>query len=63
MTTVVGAAVATALALTTIGALGAFSATITQNGTLTAGSIVLKEVGSSNTCYSAGVASGARSVP
>jgi hypothetical protein len=59
MTTVVGAAVATALALTTIGALGAFSATITQNGTLIAGSIVLKEVGSSNTCYSAGVASGA----
>jgi hypothetical protein len=58
-TAVVGAAVAGALAVTTMGALGAFNATITQNGTLTAGSIVLKEVGSSNTCYSAGVASGA----
>jgi hypothetical protein len=58
-TAAVGVAVAGALAMTTMGALGAFNATITQNGTLTAGTIVLKEVGGANTCYSAGVASGA----
>ena len=40
--------------LTTMGALGAFSATITQNGTFTAGSIVLKETQGANTCYSTG---------
>ncbi len=51
--------VASAVALTTMGALGAFSATITQNGTFTAGSIVLKEVGGANTCYSSGGSSGA----
>ena len=58
VTLVVGVAAAAGVALTTMDALGAFNATITQNGTLTSGTIVLKEVGSSNTCYSAGVASG-----
>ncbi len=52
----VAAAVAGAV---TISALGAFSATVTQNGTFAGGSIVLKENGSSTNCYSAGVSSGA----
>jgi hypothetical protein len=54
MTVAAAVAAAAAVATSTLGALGAFNATITQNGTLTAGSIVLKEVGSSNTCYSTG---------
>jgi hypothetical protein len=58
LTVLIGLAAAGAVAMTTMAALGAFSATITQNGTLTSGTIVLKEVGSSNTCYSAGVSSG-----
>jgi hypothetical protein len=57
-TAAVGVVAIAVVALSTMGALGAFNATITQNGTFTTGSIVLKEVGSSNTCYSAGVASG-----
>ena len=46
--------VAGGLALTTMAALGAFNAVITQNGTFTAGSIVLKETQGANTCYSTG---------
>jgi hypothetical protein len=42
-----------------VSAFGAFTATISQSGTLSAGTIVLKENGSSNNCYSAGVSSGA----
>ncbi len=38
----------------TVAALGAFSAAIGQTGTLAAGSIVLRESGSANTCYSTG---------
>jgi hypothetical protein len=57
-TAVVGAAVAGALAVTTMGALGAFNATITQNGTLTAGSIVLKEVYSCTTIDTFGAPTG-----
>ena len=46
---------ATAVALTTMGALGAFNATITQNGTFTAGSIVLKEKDpGAKECFSTG---------
>ena len=52
--TVVAALVAGGLALTTMTALGAFNAVITQNGTFTAGSIVLKETQGANTCYSTG---------
>ncbi len=44
----------TVVGVPTVAALGAFSAAIGQNGTLTAGSIVLRESGSSNTCYSTG---------
>lgn len=36
----------------TVAALGAFSAAIAQNGTLTAGSIVLRENASSDNCFS-----------
>jgi hypothetical protein len=46
--------VAGGVALTTMTALGAFSAVITQNGTFTAGSIILKETSGSNSCYSTG---------
>jgi hypothetical protein len=46
--------VAGGVALTTMTALGAFNAVITQNGTFTAGSIVLKETQGANTCYSTG---------
>ena len=53
--TLLAAALASvAVGLTTMGALGAFNATITQNGTFTAGSIVLKETQGANTCYSTG---------
>ncbi len=41
-----------------IAALGAFSATVSQNGSFTSGSIVLRENGSAANCYSAGAASG-----
>lgn len=58
-TTAVAAAVtAAAVGVGTMGALGAFNATITQNGTFASGTIILKENGSSNNCYSAGEASG-----
>ncbi len=42
------------VALTTMTALGAFNAVITQNGTFTAASIILKETQGANTCYSTG---------
>jgi hypothetical protein len=58
MTLVAPAAAAVAAAVT-VSALGGFSANITQNGTFTGGSIVLRESGSSANCYSAGVSSGA----
>ncbi len=45
---------AAAIALTTLGALGAFNATINQNGTFTAGSIVLKETSGASECLSTG---------
>jgi hypothetical protein len=51
-------ALALAAVLGVAGAFGAFTATITGNGTFTTGSIVLEENGSSNTCYSAGESSG-----
>jgi hypothetical protein len=54
LTILASLAVAGAVALTTMSALGAFNATITQNGTFSAGSIVLKEVSGANTCYSTG---------
>lgn len=57
--TLIAPAAAAVAAAVTISALGAFSATVTQNGTFTGGSIVLKESGGSASCYSAGVASGA----
>jgi hypothetical protein len=50
-----------ALGFSTMSALGAFNAVITNSGTFTAGSIVLEETGtqpSSNTCYSSASASG-----
>jgi hypothetical protein len=46
--------VAAGVALTTMTALGAFNAVITQNGTFTAASIILKETQGANTCYSTG---------
>ena len=52
--TVVSLFVAGGVGLTTMTALGAFNAVITQNGTFTAGSIVLKETQGANTCYSTG---------
>ena len=45
-------AVAGVVTLTTMAALGAFNATIEQNGTFTSGSIILKESGSSHECFS-----------
>ncbi len=52
--TVVSLVVAGGIGLTTMTALGAFNAVITQNGTFAAGSIVLKETQGANTCYSTG---------
>jgi hypothetical protein len=46
--------VAGGLAVTTMAALGQFNAVITQNGTFTAASIILKETQGANTCYSTG---------
>jgi hypothetical protein len=56
LTTIAAVLVAAGVGATTLGALGAFNAVITQNGTFTAGSIVLKETGTvgSGTCYSTG---------
>jgi len=46
--------VAGGLAVTTMAALGQFNAVITQTGTFTAASIILKETQGANTCYSTG---------
>ena len=47
-----GLVAAAAIGAMVLGALGAFNATITQNGTFTSGSIILKESGSSHECFS-----------
>lgn len=54
LTVVASLLVAGAVALTTMSALGAFNATITQNGTFSAGSIVLKETSGGKECLSTG---------
>jgi hypothetical protein len=56
LTTIAAGLAAAGIGATSMGALGAFNAVITQNGTFTSGSIVLKEVGTVGgaTCYSTG---------
>jgi hypothetical protein len=54
VTAAVALAAAAAVALTTMSALGAFNAVITQNGTFTAGSIILRETQGATNCYSTG---------